>query len=161
MTPSPALRERLRFLARVVSRECRHLETTDRRVFDRPFTVEHVHALEDNIAEAERVEAFVSRFGRLQDSLGDKLLPRYLEALGEPVGAVLDNLDRGERLGLIPSADHWFAIRRLRNQMVYEYIEDPAVLCNALQNGHEFVSTLLQTAAVFEAALTKRGWLDE
>ena len=77
---------------RVVQREQEHLTTTDQRVFSRPFT-------------PERVEAFVSRFGRLQDTLGDKLLPVYLEAVGEHTGAVIDNLDRAEKLQLIPSAD--------------------------------------------------------
>jgi hypothetical protein len=36
---------------------------------------------------SERVDAFVARFGRLQDTLGDKLLPRLLQWLAEPVGA--------------------------------------------------------------------------
>ena len=53
-------------------------------------------ALADNVDETERVEAFVSRFGRLQDTLGDKLLPLYLQALGERRGATIDNLDRAE-----------------------------------------------------------------
>jgi len=35
--------------------------------------------LENNIELAERVEAFVARFGRLQDTLGDKLLPTLLK----------------------------------------------------------------------------------
>ena len=51
------------------------------------------------------MEAFVGRFGRLQDTLGDKLLPAYLAAEGEFPGTALDNLDRAERLGLLPSAD--------------------------------------------------------
>ncbi|WP_018716289.1 hypothetical protein [Arhodomonas aquaeolei] len=51
------------------------------------------------------MEAFVSRFAHLQDTLGDKLLPAYLAALGERKGALLDNLDRAERLELVPSAD--------------------------------------------------------
>jgi hypothetical protein len=46
---------------------------------------------------AERVEAFVSRFGRLQDTLGDKLLPNLLVFVGERPATVIDNLDRAER----------------------------------------------------------------
>lgn len=38
-------------------------------------------------------------FWRLQDTIGDKLIPALLRALGEPQGAVIDNLDRAERLG--------------------------------------------------------------
>lgn len=88
---------------------------------------------------AERVEAFVGRFSRLQDSLGDKLLPLLLNCLAERIGAVLDNLDRAEKLGLVPSAEDWMTMRNLRNQMVHEYIEDPLILANALQSGHNFV----------------------
>ena len=158
MNIDPGQLDRLRFLGRVVQRERQHLQTTDERVFSEPFTPARAGALADNIDEAERVEAFVSRFGRLQDTLGDKLLPLYLQALGERLGAAIDNLDRAEKLDVIPSSDDWLAMRKLRNQMVHEYIEDMATLADALQAGHEFVPTL---SAVVENMLTDmraRGW---
>lgn len=49
----------------------------------------------------------MGRFGRLQDTVGDKLLPLLLAALGEKPSAAIDNLDRAERLGLLKSADEW------------------------------------------------------
>ena len=58
-------------------------------------------------ALSERLDAFVARFARLQDSLGDKLLPALLRALAEPVGAALDNLNVGERLGWFDSVEQW------------------------------------------------------
>lgn len=158
MTISLEQRQRLQFLSRVVERERRHLITTDQRVFSVPFTPERAVALADNVDEAERVEAFVSRFGRLQDTLGDKLLPLYLEAVGEHLGAVIDNLDRAEKLQLIPSADAWLTMRKLRNQMVHEYIEEPATLADALQAGHDFVPTLDAVAGNILSALRERGW---
>ncbi|PYG02439.1 MULTISPECIES: hypothetical protein [unclassified Thioalkalivibrio] len=150
--------ERLRFLARVVQREQQHLLTTDQRVFNEPFTQARARDLAEKVDEAERVEAFVSRFGRLQDTLGDKLLPLYLEALGEHVGAAIDNLDRAEKLGLMPSSDDWLAMRKLRNQMVHEYIEDPVTLADALQTGHEFVPTLQSVVQAFLTDMRARGW---
>lgn len=87
MIPDPKQRHRFRFLTRVIRRECEHPARTDARLFAEPFTVQRAQRLDDHIDEAERVEAFVSRFGRLQDTLGDKLLPAYLEALGEKAGA--------------------------------------------------------------------------
>ena len=116
-------------------------------------------ALADNVDEAERVEAFVGRFGRLQDTLGDKLLPLYLQALGERLGATIDNLDRAEKLGLIPASDDWLAMRKLRNQMVHEYIEDRATLADALQAGHEFVPTLSAVVENILADMRARGWV--
>ena len=68
--------------------------------------------------------------------MGDKFLPQLLLALAEKPGAAIDNLDRAERLGWIESVEAWLEIRKLRNQMVHEYIEDLALLSSALQTGH-------------------------
>lgn len=48
--------------------------------------------------------SYVSRFARLQDTLGDKLLPQLLRALGEKTASTLDNLNVAERLGYKLSA---------------------------------------------------------
>lgn len=149
---------RLQFLARVVRKECQHLSTTDQRLFGGLFTIEQVIQLEADQDLAERVEAFVGRFGRLQDTVGDKLLPLLLNALGEKSSAFIDNLDRAERLGLLMSADEWMTTRNLRNQMVHEYVEDPAILSSALQTGHAYVPTLIDAANKMIAEIERRGW---
>jgi hypothetical protein len=149
---------RLQFLARVVRKECQHLTTTDQRLFGGLFTITQAIQLEADQDLAERVEAFVGRFGRLQDTVGDKLLPLLLDALGEKSSAVIDNLDRAERLGLLRSADEWMTIRNLRNQMVHEYVEDPAILSSALQTGHAYVPTLIDAANKMIAEIERRGW---
>jgi len=152
---------RLQFLVRVVRKECRHLAITDSRLFKNSFTLEQVAQLEVDPDMAERVEAFVGRFGRLQDTVGDKLLPLLLSVLGEKTSSVLDNLDRAERLGLLNSADAWMAMRNLRNQMVQEYVEDPALLANALQTGHSFVPELIGVADKMIAEIEQKGWNNE
>ena len=91
--------------------------------------------------------------------MGDKLLPLLLEALGEKSSSVIDNLDRAERLGLIKSSDEWMTIRNLRNQMIHEYVEDPAILSSALQTGHAFVPTLIVAANKMIAEIEQRGWV--
>ena len=96
-----------------------------------PFNVERATALRVDSDQAERTDAFVARFGRLQDTKADKLLPEFLRCLAEPIGAAIDNLDRAEKLGLLDSADDWLASRKLRNQMVrmvHEYVRDAAPL---------------------------------
>lgn len=100
----------------------------------------------------------MGRFGRLQDTVGDKLLPILLTALGEKTSAAIDNLDRAERLGLLKSADEWMIMRNLRNQMIHEYVEDPVVLINALQSGHAFVPALIAGANRMIAEIELRGW---
>ena len=153
-----ATRLRLQFLCRVVDRETRYLQQTTQRLFTEAFTAQAVAQLESDPDRAERVEAFVGRFGRLQDTLGDKLIPAILAALGEHCGAAADNLDRAERLGFVASADEWFAMRGLRNQMVHEYVEDPAVLWDALQAGRRYVPALADTARALVAEAARRGW---
>ena len=143
MRLTPAQHERLAFLCRITQKEITHLQDTDRRLFADLFTVEAAQRIETDPILAERLDAFVSRFGRLQDNLGDKFLPQLLSAMAEKPGAAIDNLDRAERLGWIESAEAWLEIRKLRNQMVHEYIEDLTLLTSALQTGHNHVGTLV------------------
>lgn len=150
------LQGRLEFLKRVVRKESRYLILTDERLFAdllEPAGLEHV--LQDSVL-AERLDAFVSRFGRLQDTLADKLLPALLDASAEPRGAAIDNLDRAEKLGWLSSADQWLDMRKLRHQMVHEYIEDKVILMNALQAGHAFVPVLAQTAETMALRVHQR-----
>ena len=146
MKITPSQTARLEFLTRVTDKECQHLLDTDGRLFGNLFTIEEVKKIDIDPILAERLDAFVSRFGRLQDTVGDKLLPALLGALAEKTGPAIDNLDKAEKFGLIDSADSWMEMRRLRNQMVHEYIEDLAVLTSALRSGHAFVPVLVTSA---------------
>ncbi|MDZ7841329.1 MAG: hypothetical protein U5R46_11005 [Gammaproteobacteria bacterium] len=158
MKDSSNHRQRLQFLARVSEGEARNLQATNERLFAQPFTAQTAERLDQNQDLAERVDAFVARFSRLQDTLGDKLLPALLEALGEERAMLIDRLDKAEKLGWIQSSEQWMAIRQLRNQMIHEYIEDPNVLAEALQSGHEYVEELLSAARNMLDELQKRGW---
>jgi hypothetical protein len=146
MKIEPSHAARLEFLLRVTDKECQHLLDTDTRLFSNPLTVEDATKIQGDPILAERLDAFVSRFGRLQDTIGDKLLPALLTALAEKTGPAIDNLDKAEKFGFIESADTWMEMRRLRNLMVHEYIEDLAMLASALRNAHAFVPTLVVAA---------------
>ena len=159
MTIESRLVLRLQFLSRVIIKEIRHLSSTDQRLFPDADTRVDFDRLETDLDLAERVEAFVGRFCRLQDTIGDKLLPALLNAMGEKTASVMDNLDRAERLGWIVSAEEWLAMRHLRNQMVHEYVEDPVILANALQNGHQFVVVLIGAGEEMIAEIMRKGWL--
>jgi hypothetical protein len=104
----------------------------------------------------ERIDAFVARFGRLQDTLGDKLLPAFLQAMAEKSGTMLENLDRAEKLNLIWSADGWLALRKLRNRMIHEYVPDPSELLNALVTAHQSISMLADALANIGDRLASR-----
>ena len=159
MNLTPYNLQRLKFLTRIVRKEIDHLRQTDERLFAEPFTRQKVENLESDIDLAERVDAFVSRFGRLQDTVGDKLLPQYLSAVGEKTGAAVDNLNRLEKLDLIQSAETWLTLRNMRNEMVHEYIEDLDILANALNKGHEHVKTLVNDAERILSDIALRGWI--
>jgi hypothetical protein len=157
VTVSAKLVARLQFLARVINRETTHLRQTDQRLFAARFGIEDARRLADDAELAERVEAFASRFGRLQDTVGDKLLPVWRQALGETPGALVDNLDRAERLGLLVSAEMWLTLRQLRNQMVHDYIEDPVILAGALQAAHDNLHVITDAASALMNDLRRRG----
>lgn len=155
MKLSPSQQERLAFLCRITQKEILHLQDTDRRLFADLFTIEMAQSIEADPILAERLDAFVSRFGRLQDNLADKFLPQLLLVMAEKPGAAIDNLDRAERLGWIESAETWLEVRKLRNQMVHEYIEDLVILTSALQTGHKHVATLVAAAQNMMAQATR------
>lgn len=147
--------ERLAFLTRVVAKEITHLDYADRQAFSPPLTVESVEALDSNPALALKLEAFTSRFCRLQDTLGDKLLPALLNALGESASALLINLNKAEKYGWLESADQWIALRQLRNRMIHEYSEDMDVLHGSLMTAHDNLAVLRRFARNLIAEVDK------
>lgn len=150
MNLPPGIPDRLRFLSRVIDKEVKHLEYADSQVFDGLLTYEAVGNLDRTPELAMKVEAFVSRFCRLQDTLGDKLLPALLKALGEPDRALLINLEKAEKYGWLASSEQWLALRQLRNQMIHEYIEDTQTLFDALSTAHINKAVLEQFAGMLE-----------
>lgn len=150
-------RERLAFLLETVALEAEHLQATDERLFALPFSAERAATLRDDALLSERLDAFIARFARLQDTAGDKLLPALLVRIGEPVGSVLDNLDRAARLGLLAEpSETWLAARSLRNRMVHEYIRKPELLAQAVNAAHQSVPMLVRFAQACQAYAAAR-----
>jgi hypothetical protein len=129
-------------LRRVVIKESYYLVYTAEKLSQVDPQFRWLDALEQNADLTERLDAFVSRFCRLQDTLGDKLLPVYLRTQLEPIGTVLDNLNRAEKLGLIPSVADWIEARSLRNSLIHEYIEDMDLLRQSILRALELVPML-------------------
>ena len=90
----------------------------------------------------DTLESFVGKFSRMQDTVMDKLLPTFLQAVGESVGTALDNLNRAQRLGLVQNPDEWLAMRLLRNRLVHEYVDDIGELNAALLQARTLVQAL-------------------
>lgn len=139
--------EQQRFLSllETVRREGELLLKTDARLFKANLDAAWVERLEKEENLAERLDAFVSRFGRMQDTLGDKLIPSLLRSLAEKPGSALDNLNRAEKLGLLTSVVEWLDARNLRNRLVHEYMADAEEFATALNQAHAVVALLVAT----------------
>ena len=129
----------------LTEKEAKNLLITTNRIKALEPNLEWVEALESHIESGEMLDAFVSRFSRLQDTLGDKLLPALLHASLESTGSQLDNLLRAEKLGWISSSEQWIEIRMLRNRLVHEYMNSAENLLQALDTALESVAVLIDT----------------
>lgn len=137
--------ERFLSLLEIVRREGSVLLKTDARLFKANLDAAWVARLESDDELAERLDAFVSRFGRMQDTLGDKLIPSLLRLLAEKPSSALDNLNRAEKLGLLTSVALWLDARNLRNKLVHEYMADAEEFAMALNQAHVLVTMLVAT----------------
>jgi hypothetical protein len=146
MTPSLNLPV-ARFLQtlEIVAKEGRHLTYSCNRLFNQNIDVDWVNNLEQNADCAEQMEAFVSRFGRMQDTMADKLFPRWLLALAEKPGSQIETLNRAERLGVLTSTERWLEMRNLRNRLVHEYMTDSAKFAQDLVLAKEYSLILIET----------------
>lgn len=145
MEIAKAEQQRLLSLLEIVQREGSMLLKTDARLFKSNLDAAWVERLKDEEDLAERLEAFVSRFGRMQDTLGDKLLPSLLRSLAERPGSVLDNLNRAEKLDLLTSVVEWLDARNLRNKLIHEYMVNAEDFALALNSAHAAVQLLVAT----------------
>jgi hypothetical protein len=131
----------------IVRREGDHLAYSWHTLFaeGKQITETWVEMLDEQPQEAVQLEAFVSRFGRMHDTLADKLLPRWLQALAEKTGSQIETLNRAERLGVVDSVEGWLIARKLRNQLVHEYMEDSREFAEAINIARDSSLMLLNT----------------
>ena len=69
------------------------------------------------------IDAFIFRFIKLQDFMGDRLFKDILKIVGEYKDnmSLIDILDKLEKLEIIKDADHWINYRAIRNKLTHEY----------------------------------------
>ncbi len=145
----------------IVSREGEHLSYSWGRLFSPPVDAAWVRGLEERPELAERLEAFVSRFGRMQDTIADKLLPRWLLALAETPGSQIETLNRAERLGVVEDVERWLEARKLRNRLVHEYMDSPAAFAEDLALAKEYSLLLWDSYNRLREFAAKRMEIDE
>ena len=113
-------------------KEAKYLKYTHRTLFAMPINATWVQQQAAQPELAEKVKAFISRFGRLQDHLGEKLIPRFAALLSESPKSLLDMLAYAEKMQWLASADSFVGARKLRNLLVHEDMSDPKLFLQAL-----------------------------
>ena len=80
-------------------------------------------SLYDDKEKIKTIDAFIFRFIKLQDFMGDKLFKDLLQRVGEYKDSMslIDVLDKLEKLEIINDSDKWINFRILRNKLTHEY----------------------------------------
>lgn len=129
----------------IAYKEGKHLNYSWNQLFkDRQINEEWIKQLDNQPDEAVILEAFVSRFARLQDHIAGKLIPLWLSALAEEPSSQIENLNRAEKLGVIESTESWLTARQIRNHRVHEYLQDPETMLEALQTAKQATRTFIE-----------------
>ena len=113
----------------------------------RPLSAATLADLDDDAVQD--IDQFVLRFGKLQDVMGERLVPATLDALQEPYEdrPMLDKLNRLEKLGLLESTEAWEKLRALRNHFAHEHPDEPSLRAAYLNQGFDAaasIETILQ-----------------
>lgn len=100
------------------------------------------------------VDQLLFRFIKLQDSVGERLVPATLAYLAEPYEdrPMRDRLNRLEQLGYLDVQD-WLRWRAVRNRLAHEYPDAPALRHASLIAGIEAARELLQAYSRWRARL--------
>jgi hypothetical protein len=114
----------------------------------------HVRVLAEALAEARKwlpfsagtvqqitkeqlriLDQMAYRFTKLQDTMGQKVLPTILDLAQEPIApdaTFAEKLNWLERMGALPSAEEWKKLRVARNAISHEYPEDHELRASAI-----------------------------
>lgn len=141
----------------LAEREAAHLRYTHRTLYAEPIDIAWVEALAEREDLAEKIDAFVGRFGRLQDHIGEKLLPAFARLLGGQPKSLLDVVAYSERMGWLENAEEFIGARKLRNLLVHEYMTEPELFCEALFTAKTAAQMLFRVVVAIKTEATTCG----
>jgi len=77
----------------------------------------------EDIEKIKAIDSFIYRFTKIQDKMGDKFFPSVLRELEEYKNsmALIDVLNKLEKLELLGNSDDWIDYRKLKNSLTHEY----------------------------------------
>lgn len=103
-------------------------------------------------------ELLVSRFAKLQDHLGAKLVPLAIALAEEPLpvnASFVDKLQCLERLRALPDAAAFRQLREVRNDLAHDYPDDPDQAAAALTVVVASVPSLFAAEEALRAAVLR------
>jgi hypothetical protein len=143
----------------LAERESEHLRYTWRTLYQEPIDRAWVENLAKREDLAEKIDVFVGRFGRLQDHIGEKLLPAFARLLGGQPKSLLDVMAYAERMGWVKSAEEFIGARKLRNLLVHEYMTEPDLFLEALIAARVATELLFDVVSTVKQEAIKRRLL--
>ena len=146
----PEHAENARLALALAKKEMAHLAYTHSTLFSQTITLEWVKSLAEREDLSEKIDAFVSRFGRLQDHIGEKLIPRFAALLGESPKSLLDVLAYAEKVGWVNSTAAFVGARKLRNLLVHEYMTNAVLFLESLHAANAATSMLMDVVDKIE-----------
>lgn len=141
----------------LAKKEVAHLAYTHNTLFAQNINLAWVKSLPEREDLAEKIDAFASRFARLQDHLGEKLIPRFVVLLGTTPKSLLDNLAYAERAAWLLSAEEFVGARKLRNLLVHEYMADSELFLHALLTADAATKMLMNIVVKIEQQADELG----
>ncbi len=149
--------EAARIALDLAERQAAHLRYTYSTLFAEPIDLTWVKKLDKREDLAEKIEAFVGRFGRLQDHIGEKLLPIFAQLLGSKTRSLLDTLSYAERMTWVVNGEEFIGVRKLRNLLVHEYLTEPELFLEALIAAKPATEMLLKVVQSIKQEALFRG----
>lgn len=127
------------------NRELRYWLTTRSRLTEViPVTAEWVAALEKQPEWADIVQSFTSRFGRLQDIISKQLFKTLILLEGSEAGSLIDILNMMEKQGILADVLVWQRLRKLRNELAHEYLDDYQRMAEAINATYDAAALVEQ-----------------
>ena len=110
--------------------------------------------IEQDVQLRRLTDQILFRFMKLQDALGERLIPATLSELREPFEdwPMRDRLDRLERLGYL-DVELWLRWREVRNRLAHEYPDAPEMRHAALLSAIAAAGELTDSYRAWKARL--------
>ncbi len=103
-----------------------HLERLERAAEEIREMGELENADFEDFEVVKTIDTFIFRFMKLQDYMGNKLFKAFLIETGDYRDdmSFIDVPDKLEKLKIIDSAENWIELRKLRNKLAHEYLDE-------------------------------------